>query len=186
MGTLLDVLCCQIDGFRPRSVSSWKGPESASTLRLSFKDDAAQVWVNGEPACDRFKLKHPLGPFRVCVAAMNGNEPFDCQFDSIRIWRARQAPPIKSLPIAEPRKPLYENDFSASMPAWHGFNVEGEWRSSISGGRLHFESLGISWKALVGDDVPRIDSAADVEVVGRAASGLWGFSAPTGQSRGKV
>ena len=74
-----------VDGFRAKPIHSWKGSDSANTLRVSFRDHTVHVWVNGEPACDEFSVNQALGPFRVCIAGANGEEPFNCQFDSLRI-----------------------------------------------------------------------------------------------------
>ncbi len=181
-----------VGDFGAKPLHSWKAGDSANTLRVSFRDGIANVWVNGEPACDAITVKRPLGPFRVSIAGVKGEEPFNCQFDALRIWHAGEAPPVPPVaapgkkdeanaqppPVLEPNsdraaaKPVYENDFSDlsrfKQPA--AFKATA---NELKNGQLiiqlptsTYRGLCVSWPM----------TSADFEIVGRATKGLWGFN----------
>ena len=144
-----------------RSIPSWRGDGAFNLLRVLTKEGKVTVWINGVLACEPFALPDPMAAPMIALSGHTGDTRLYSEFDSLRVWRAGEGPPLLPLPAnsenatasadtsgkAKPKgKPTYENDFSASTPAWPGV-VQERWRSSIAAGRLHFESLGISWKA---------------------------------------
>jgi hypothetical protein len=64
-----------------------------NTLRVAMGDHSIAVWVNGEPACEDIEVERPFGALRAGVFGNGDETPFDCEFDSIRVWRAGEAPP---------------------------------------------------------------------------------------------
>lgn len=70
---------------------------SFSVLRAAIRERAISVWIDGEQACDDIPLDAPLGVSAISLAGMsNGRSLFNCEFDSFRIWRSGEGPPLSA------------------------------------------------------------------------------------------
>ena len=67
---------------------SWKGDTEFNTLRAHLDNQSLTITVNGETVCDDIALPKATRPMYLEVAGYNVEKPVDCEFDSIRVWRA--------------------------------------------------------------------------------------------------
>ena len=80
------------------TASKWNPDGAFNTLRATVREGVIDLWVNGELVCEKIKISVPMQRMHIELAGMTLVEPVDCEFDSLKIWRAGEGPPIAAEP----------------------------------------------------------------------------------------
>jgi hypothetical protein len=156
---------------------SWQNGASFNVLRALVKDQQVKLWINGAEACDPIKVPDSMPLMAITLAGQNSDQGMSCEFDSARVWRAGEGPPLLPLPTEQPASNLPAAPKGLTPSLRHEFFIAtnrcfATWLDSTRSGTLNFPAN--STERICSTFDPKLDISSissNVIRVNRRASG---------------
>ena len=148
-------------------------------MRSVIRKDLIRLWLNDEEACEPIRIPDAFPFFKIDIAwgARDENGVF-AEFNSVQLWQAGDRPiPRPSVIAGHQPKPLYENDFASWTKALPPPPEDQTHIYSLRNGKFIIQNEK-GWNSSPPLPQGWLDSA-DIEIIGRATRGCWGFSIDT-------